>query len=100
LLLLNACLPARSIKELLGNPDRFDGKEVRIAGGVTESVGAFGYGVYGISDGTGRLTVLSRTGGGTPRAGGKVRVEGTFQSGFIMGTSTISVLVAKRWGSP
>jgi hypothetical protein len=85
-LLLTACPGTKSIKELLDDPSRFDGKTVRIAGDVKQSVGALGVGAYQVSDGTGTLTVVSQGGNGTPRVGARVGVEGTFRSAFTLGT--------------
>ena len=53
LFLLTACPGAKPIKELLDDPGRYDGKVVRIAGEVSKSIGALGYGGYQLNDGTG-----------------------------------------------
>ena len=84
-----------SIKTLLDDPARFDGKTVRIAGEVQGSVGALGYGAYQVKDGTGTLTVVSE-GGGAPARGARVGVEGTFRSAYTLGTQSATVLVEKR----
>jgi len=96
LLLLMGCPGAKPIKELLDDPSRFDGTTVRIAGQVKESIGALGVGVYQINDGTGTLTVVSKDGNGTPRAGATVGVEGEFRSAFTLGPLTVAVLVEQR----
>ena len=96
ILLLNACLGTKPIKELIDDPLRFEGTTVRIAGGVTEAVGALGYGVYEVDDGTGSLVVVSQLAGAIPAVGAKVGVEGRFQSTYPMGTANIAVLVAIR----
>lgn len=95
-LFLTACPGATDIKKLLDDPSRYEGKSVRIAGEVTEAVGALGYGVYQVKDGTGSLTVVNQTGGGTPRTGAKVGVEGTFRSAFTVGNRTVAVLLEKQ----
>jgi hypothetical protein len=100
LLLLSACPGAKPIKELLDDPARFDGKVVRIAGDVKQSVGVLGYGAYEVDDGTGTLTVVSQGGGGTPRVGAKIGVEGTFKSAFTLGSRSIAVLLEKQRRSP
>jgi len=95
LVLLSACPGTKSIKELLDDPARYEGKTVRIAGEVKGSMGALGYGAYPVSDGTGTLPVVSET-GGAPRDGARVGVEGTFRAAFTLGTETAAVLVEKR----
>jgi hypothetical protein len=96
LLLLTACPNTTPIRELLDDPGRFDGKTVRIAGEVKESVGALGYGAYQVDDGTGTLFVVVQGGNSTPRVGARAGVEGTFESAFTLGTRTVAVLVEKR----
>lgn len=100
LILLAACPGTKSIKELLDDPGRFDGATVRIAGDVTESVGVLGVGAYQINDGTGSLTVVSKSGTGAPRVGAKVGVEGTFRSAFTLGVQTVAVLIEDKRKSP
>ncbi|MEO5800165.1 MAG: hypothetical protein ABIZ70_04435 [Gemmatimonadales bacterium] len=95
-LLLTGCPGATDIKKLLDDPSHYEGKSVRIAGEVTKAVGALGYGVYEVKDGTGSLTVVNQSGGGTPRVGATVGVEGTFRSAFTVGTRTIAVLLEKQ----
>jgi hypothetical protein len=100
LVLLAACPGTKPIKELLDDPSRFDGKTVRIAGEVKESIGALGVGVYQVDDGTGTLTVVSKAGNGTPRVGARVGVEGEFRSAFTLGIRTAAVLVEQKRRSP
>ncbi len=87
------------IKTLTDDPARFDGKVVRIAGTVTHSIGALGYGAYEVDDGTGKLPVVSQ-GGGAPREGAHVGVEGTFRNGFTLGSTTVNALVEKKRYTP
>jgi hypothetical protein len=100
LLFLAACPGTKSIKELLDDPSRFDGKTVRIAGEVKESIGALGFGAYQINDGTGTLTVVSKAGNGTPRVGATVGVEGEFRSAFTLGARSVAVLMEDKRRSP
>lgn len=83
--------PTTSIKTLLDDPARFDGKRVAIQGDVTKSYGVLNYGVYQISDGTGALGVVTST-NGTPRVGAHVGVAGVFHSAFTLGTETAAML--------
>jgi hypothetical protein len=82
---------ATPIGTLLDDPGRYDGKTVRIAGDVTESFGLLGYGGYRVKDDTGQIAVVTKT-GGAPREGAKVGVQGTFRSGFTLGTQTVAVI--------
>ncbi len=88
-----------SASQLLNAPSEADAdcKTVRIAGEVTESAGALGYGVYQVKDETGTLTVVNQTGsGGVPRVGARVGVEGTFRSAFTVGSRTVAVVMEKK----
>ena len=87
------------IKTLLDDPARFDGQVVRIAGTVGLSAGALGYGAYQVEDGTGTLSVVSQ-GGGAPREGAQVGVEGTFKAAFTLGTRSAAVLMEKQRFTP
>lgn len=98
-LTLGSCRNRTPIKTLLDDPGRFNGQTVAIAGEVKESAGAFGVGAYQIDDGTGVLTVVTKT-GGAPRAGAKVGVEGKFQSAFTLGNQTAAVLLEDRRFTP
>ena len=87
------------IKTLLDDPSRYDHKTVTIAGEVKEAVGLLGYGGYRLDDGTGVLTVVSKS-GGAPRTGAKVGVEGEFRSAFTIGTESAAVLMETKRFEP
>ena len=87
------------IKTLLDDPTRFDGQVVRIAGKVGLSAGVLGYGAYQVDDGTGTLSIVSQ-GGGAPREGAQVGVEGTFKAVFTLGSQSAAVLMEKRRFTP
>ena len=93
------CNGSTPIKTLLDDPQRFDGKTVRIVGQVQGSVGALGFGAYQVNDGTGTLSIVSE-GGGVPRQGAKVGVEGTFRSAYTIGSQSVAVLVEQRRYTP
>jgi hypothetical protein len=84
-----------SIQTLLSDPGRYDGKVVRIAGEVQESIGALGYGAYQVKDATGQLPVVTQ-GGGAPSRGTQVGVEGTFRAAYTLGVESRAVIVEKR----
>ena len=95
----NSAIGATPIKTLLDDPARFDGQFVRIAGTVGLSAGALGYGVYQVDDGTGRLSVVTQ-GGGAPREGAEVGVEGTFKAVFTLGPQSVAVLMETQRFTP
>src|SRR5437868_5514150 len=63
------------ISEINADPGRFHGREVNVAGEVTQSIGVLGKGVYQVNDGSGSLWVYSET-RGVPSKGAKVGVRG------------------------
>ena len=94
-----APVPTTPIKTLLDDPSRFDGKTVRVAGEVQSPVALLGYGTYKVNDGTGTLSIVTE-GGGAPREGAKVGVEGKFRSAYTVGTQTAAVLVEEHRYTP
>lgn len=87
------------IKDILDDPARFQDGKVRIQGEVTSSVGVFGTGAYEVSDGSGKIVVVSKS-GGVPREGARVGVEGVVRPGFTLGTQTLTVLMEERRFTP
>lgn len=85
------CRGTVPIGELLADPGRYDGETVRVKGRVHETIGALGYGAYRIDDGTGRLSVVNRS-GGAPAEGARVGIEGVFRSVFTFGGRSEAVL--------
>lgn len=84
--LLSACGTVR-IARINADPSRYQHRDVRVAGEVTNSFGALGNGGYQIDDGTGRIFVVS-TGSGVPSKGSRVTVSGTVVNGAtILGTA-------------
>jgi hypothetical protein len=70
------------ISQLKDRPDKYERKTVSVEGVVTRSYGAgflgqvVGFQGYKIDDGTGEITVLSRSSHAAPRPGARVRVKG------------------------
>ena len=79
-LLFTACPSQTNIAKINRNPDRYRGKEVGIAGRVTDSYGVLGAGAYEIDDGTGRMWVATRR--GVPSRGAHVGTKGYVHNGF------------------
>ena len=84
-----------SIKQLLSDPGKYDGKTVQIAGQVEQSIGALGFGAYEVKDQTGTIPVVTQ-GGGAPSRGAEVGVEGTFRAAYTLGTQSRAVVVEKK----
>ena len=79
-LLLTACPDQTNISKITADPDRYRGKEVGIAGQVTDSYGVLGAGAYEIDDGNGKLWVATRR--GVPSRGSRVGAKGYIHNGF------------------
>ena len=99
LLVLAGCASVTPIGKLLDDPSHYNGKTVRVQGQVQESAGGLGVGAYQVKDNTGTLTVVSER-GGAPRTGAEVKVKGTFQSLFTLGSKTLAVLKEESRSSP
>lgn len=82
-----ACPERKSIGEIEAHPDRYQGKEVAIAGTVKDSYGLsipgtrYGGGAYKIDDGTGSIWVLV-TDGNVPSKGTQIGVKGRVETGI------------------
>lgn len=83
------------IATLLNDPGQYDKQVVHVAGKVTQSIGILGYGGYRLDDGTGTITVATKS-GGAPREGAEVGVEGEFRSGFTLGTETVAAIIESK----
>jgi hypothetical protein len=82
------CTGATDIGELLSEAERYDGREVKIRGTVTQAVRIplVDIRLYNVQDETGEVVVL--TSGTLPSRGDKVSVRGTFSSlGSVNGRS-------------
>jgi hypothetical protein len=99
LLTLAGCKSATPIKELLDDPSRYEGKTVRITGTVSGAAGVLGAGFYKVDDGTGKMTVVTKS-GGVPRDGAKVGVEGTLKTGYTLGTESLTVMLEEKRYTP
>jgi len=75
-LLLSSCNPVR-IAQINADPLRYRNRTVQVQGVVTESAGAFSFGGYQVSDGTGKIYVLSTR--GVPATGPPGRRSGRYR---------------------
>ena len=78
-----ACNSVR-IADLQRDPGKYAGKEITVAGQVSESFGVMGNGAYQLNDGSGSIWVISE-GYGVPGNGAKVAVTGTLFQGASFG---------------
>lgn len=93
-LVLTGCPPSTSISKITRDPGRYTGKEVTIAGRVTDSYGALGRGMFQVSDGSGTMWVYS-DGFGVPSNGLKVAVTGRVQQGFSFGGRSFATILSE-----
>jgi hypothetical protein len=89
--LLTACPSQTNISKINADPDRYRGKEIGIAGTVTNSYGALGQGAYEIDDGTGRIWVATRR--GVPSRGSRVGAKGYVHNGFSFAGRSFGTVV-------
>ena len=87
-----ACAGTIRIRDLLDQPQKYEGKTVRVAGTVTKSAGLLGNGAFEIDDGTGKIYVIAR-GQGVPREGARTKTEGRFESVFSFLGRTMAAIV-------
>ena len=91
-LFLTACPTRTSIEKINRDPGRYAGKEVTIAGRVSNSFGALGTGVFELEDDTGRMWVYSQR-YGVPSTGAKVAVTGRIEQGFSFGGRSFATVL-------
>jgi hypothetical protein len=91
-LFLAGCPQRTTIEKINRDPGRYAGKEVAIAGRVTNSFGALGTGVFEIEDGTGRMWVFSER-YGVPGRGAKLAVVGHVEQGFSFGGRSFATIL-------
>ena len=91
--LIGGCA-ARGVRvaELKDQPAKYDDKKVSVTGTVTSSWGIplVPFQMYNVDDGTGEITVLSRS-GRTPAKGTRVRVKGKVGEVAVFGGRSIGL---------
>lgn len=92
ILVLTGCPTHADIAQINRDPGRFAGKDVTVAGRVTDSFGALGNGVFQIDDGTGTIWVFSQN-FGVPSNGTKVAVTGRIEQGFSFGGRSFATIM-------
>jgi hypothetical protein len=85
---------ARSVRiaELKGQPDKYDEKTVSVTGVVTNSYGIslVPFQLYSVDDGSGEITVVSRS-GRSPSRGSRVEVKGKVDEIGVFGGKSIGL---------
>ena len=85
------------IAELKDQPDKYERKTVSVEGVVTRSYGAGFLGQivpfqgYTVDDGTGEITVLSRSSRVPPRTGARIKVKGQVNELGVFGGRSIGL---------
>jgi len=82
------------VRQILDNPSRYQGRNVRLTGEVTRSTGLIVAGVYEVDDGTGKINVLSNR--PVPGKGARVTVNGRLQSGINVLGKNIGMVVQEE----
>jgi hypothetical protein len=82
MLVLVGC-EAKTINQILAEPQRYANRDVGITGNVIRSFSVMGAGAYQVDDGTGKMWVVAKN--NVPREGARVGVKGKIQDGFNLG---------------
>ncbi|NWF99499.1 MAG: hypothetical protein HXY19_00930 [Thermoanaerobaculaceae bacterium] len=95
-LLAAACssLFATRIGDILANPRKYDGREVTVAGKVTDTTNLLVVKYFTVSDGTGKIPVVTER--PLPREGESITVTGTVEEAFALGDRHLLVLLERR----
>jgi len=86
------CPGRTTIADINRDPGHYAGKQIKIAGKVTDAFGALGNGVFQIDDGTGTMWVFSQN-FGVPSNGAKVAVTGVISQGFSFGGRSFATIM-------
>lgn len=88
---VTACPKRETISKINADPARYSGKEVSVAGRVTDSYGLLNMGVYEIDDGTGKLLVVTRS--GAPSRGSHVGARGRINTAAVFGGRNLGTVL-------
>src|SRR5688572_16367303 len=81
------------VADLKGEPGRYATKSVSVTGVVTSSWGLpmVPFQLYNVDDGSGQITVLSKSGRGAPAKGTRVQVKGKVNPGASFGGRSVGL---------
>jgi hypothetical protein len=96
-LLVSCAARHARIAELKDQPGRYDHKTVSVTGTVTSSWGfpLLPYQLYKVDDGSGEMTVVSRS-GRAPSTGARVQVKGRLNQLASFGTQNVGLHIEER----
>lgn len=80
----------QKISEILASPSQYQGKDVKVEGKVTESLIAFQFGYFTLSDGTGSIPIIPSS--TYPKVGEKVTIKGAVRNSFVIGSAQLTVI--------
>ena len=91
-IIVAGCASGVRIAELKSQPDKYKNKTVSVTGVVTNSVGVslVPFQMYNVDDGTGEITVVSRS-GRSPSKGARVEVKGKVNELAVFGGRSIGL---------
>jgi RPA family protein len=81
------------VSDILSNPRKYEGKEVHIAGTVTEAFSIYRAGYFRVDDGSGSMVVFSTQ--ISPRQGQHIDARGMVEQAYTIGNNQVVVLVEK-----
>lgn len=81
---------ATKIADIAADPRKYDGKEVSVAGEVTDTTNLLIARYFKVSDGSGEIIVVTER--PLPREGEKVTVKGTVRQTFAIGDTRLLVI--------
>lgn len=90
---LAGCATTR-IGKIRADPSRFQNREVKVNGTVTNSFGALIAGVYEVQDDTGKIYVISNA--GVPSRGSRVDVRGKVMNGITLGGRSFGTAIREQ----
>ncbi len=86
------------ISAILNDPGKYMGKEVSIAGTITNTYDVniiiASLGAYQVDDGTGQIWVTTNV--GVPSKGQKVAVKGTVSKGINLGGTSLGTMIREK----
>ncbi len=93
--LVSGCGFHTRISKIKYEPQKYEGKQVSIKGKIVETAGIpfVQKGIYQVSDGTGKIWVVSQN--RRPARGEKVTVKGKLRTGFSIGNQTFGIAIVE-----
>lgn len=93
-LLLAACTPRPSIKDIIDHPRDYAGKQVQVSGEVKSIFSLIVIKYFTLDDGTGSIAVVTEK--SLPAKGERLTVKGTVEEAFSLGDRTLTLIVEEK----